>query len=138
MKLLRVFKNTTPRETLLWPASGSGVAINGFGDGSSRLSSGGLFRSSGRGRSGSSLEIERIFFPYQFPWKCFAGHLMAQTFLSVSLALSSKYCKDGTQTHCKTGFFFGTRALLSQNNNMILFCSVLSWAHQPKKVIGSF
>ena len=39
------------------------LAIKGFRDWGSRLSSGGSFRSSGQGRSGSSLEFDWIFFP---------------------------------------------------------------------------
>ena len=44
-----------PFMTSLWLGSGEGLAIKGFGDRRSRLSSGGSFQSSGQGRSRSSL-----------------------------------------------------------------------------------
>ena len=50
------------------------LAIKGFGDWESRLSSGGSFRSSGRGRSHSSLQIDWIFFPhFNFPGSAVHG-----------------------------------------------------------------
>ena len=58
----------TPFMTSLWLGSGEGLTIKGFGDRRSRLSSGGSFRSSGQGRSRSSLEINWIFFShFNFP-----------------------------------------------------------------------
>ena len=61
-------QSLNPFMASLWIGSGEGLAIKGFGDWGSRLSSGGSFRSPEWGRSRSSLEIDWIFFRhFNFP-----------------------------------------------------------------------
>ena len=61
-------QSLNPFMASLWIGSGEGLAIKGFGDWGSRLSSGGSFWSPGWGRSCSSLEIDWIFFcHFNFP-----------------------------------------------------------------------
>ena len=61
-------QSLNPFMASLWIGSGEGLAIKGFGDWGSRLSSGGSFWSPGWGRSHSSLEIDWIFFcHFNFP-----------------------------------------------------------------------
>ena len=61
-------QSLNPFMASLWIGSGEGLAIKGFGDWGSRLSSGGSFWSPGWGRSRSSLEIDWIFFcHFNFP-----------------------------------------------------------------------
>ena len=55
-------QSLNPFMASLWIGSGEGLAIKGFEDWGSRLSSGGSFWSPGWGRSRSSLEIDWIFF----------------------------------------------------------------------------
>ena len=77
-------------QTLSWPASlwigsGEGLAIKGFGDLGSRLSSGGSFPSSGRGRSRSSLGIALILlFHFNLPGSAVWG-LLARVLMSAFL-----------------------------------------------------
>ena len=70
-------QSLNPFMASLWIGSGEGLAIKGFGDWGSRLSSGGSFWSPGWVRSCSSLEIDWIFFlPFLLPRKCgaYQGH----------------------------------------------------------------
>ena len=55
-------QSPNPFMASLWIGSGEGLAIKGFGDWGSRLSSGGSFWSPAWGRSRSSLGIDWVFF----------------------------------------------------------------------------
>ena len=86
---LIVWSFPDPFMASLWIGSGEGLAIKGFGDGSSRLSSGGSFRSFGQGPSRSNLEI---YWMFQFSRKCSVDYVRDVSALSSAGNFQGKSC----------------------------------------------
>ena len=85
-------QSLNPLMASLWIGSGEGLAIKGFGDWGSRLSSGDSFWSPGWGRSRSSLEIHWIFFAISISQK--VRCLVWIAFLEIRMLFSKRW-KNG-------------------------------------------